>query len=269
MYLLFIIFSLLNSTISFNIMNEISSMSGVLGLSGISDNFKRTNKQMINIKSMQFNLNKDSLWLSYPLKTTSFKNLSNIIPSTHRLAKCKVFEEDKSDYRLFFNFFQVKTIFFTGNRLEIVTIANNIINNQPSFIILDCYSNVMSWDPIVGIQKANCKIKKKITNTKYNINLDFNNEKERDLTNIFNLQSFKTRIKKKVLSEFSIDPNYICYFKNHPKGYNLLFNKKQIDKKVILLKDINLKHNIYTTYIKELEHAFVYPQEMNFKVFLE
>ena len=54
-------------------MNEISSMSGVLGLSGISDNFKRTNKQMVNMKSMQFNLNKDSLWLSYPLKTTSFK----------------------------------------------------------------------------------------------------------------------------------------------------------------------------------------------------
>ena len=221
MYLLFTILSLLNSATSFNLIN------------GISNYFQKTDKQMINVKSMQFNLNKDSLWLSYPLKTTSFKDLSNKIPQTHRLVKCKIFEEDKSDYRLFFNFFQVKTTFFTGNRLEIVTIANNILNNEPSFVILDCYSNVMSWDPIEGIQKANCKIK------------------------------------KNVLPEFSIDPNYICYFKNHPKGYNLLFNKKQIDKKVILLKNINLKHDIYTTYIKELEHAFVYPQEMNFKVFLE
>ena len=224
---------------------------------------------MINIKSMQFNLNKDSLWLSYPLKTTSFKDLSNKIPQTHRLVKCKIFEEDKSDYRLFFNFFQVKTAFFTGNRLEIVTIANNILNNEPSFVILDCYSNVMSWDPISGIQKANCKIKKKITNTKYNVNLDLKNKDDKVLTNIFNLKSFKTKIKKKTLPEFSIQPNYICYFKNYPKGYNLLFNKKQIDKKVILLKDINLKNNIYTTYIKELEYAFVYPQEMNFKVFLQ
>lgn len=224
---------------------------------------------MINVKSMQFNLNKDSLWLSYPLKTTSFKDISNKIPSTHRLVKCKVFEEDKPDYRLFFNFFQVKTSFFTGNRLEIVTIANNIINNEPSFVILDCYSNVMTWDPITGIQKANCKIKKKITNTKYNVNLDLKIQDDKIVNNIFNLQSFKTKIKKKVLPEFSINPNYICYFKNYPKGYNLIFNKNQIDKKVILLKDVNLKNDIYTSYIKELEHAFVYPQEMNFKVFLE
>ena len=258
MYLLFTILSLLNSVSSFNLMN------GIPSISGISDHFKNHNKQMINVKSMQFNLNKDSLWLSYPLKTTSFKDLSTRIPPTHRLVKCKVFEEDKHDYRLFFNFFQVKTTFFTGNRLEIVTIANNIINNEPSFVILDCYSNVMSWDPIAGIQKANC-----ITNTKYNINLDFKNQEEKNLSNIFNLVSFKTKIKKNVLPEFSIDPNYVCYFKNHTKGYNLLFNKKQIDKKVILLKDINLKHDIYTTYIKELEHAFVYPQEMNFKVLLE
>ena len=263
MYLLLTILSLLNYATCFNIMN------GMTGMSSISDYFEKTNKEMINIKSMQFNLNKDSLWLSYPLKTTSFKDLSNKIPQTHRLAKCKVFEEDKPDYRLFFNFFQVKTTFFTGNRLEIVTIANNMLNNEPSFVILDCYSNVMSWDPITGIQKANCIIKKKITNTKYNVNLDFKNKEEKHLDNIFNLEALKTKIKKNVLTEFSIDPNYVCYFKNHPKGYNLLFNKKQIDKKVILLKDINLKHNIYTNYIKELEHAFVYPQEMNFKVFLE
>lgn len=263
MYLLFIILSLLNSVTSFNIMN------GMPSVSSISEYFKKTNKQMINVKSMQFNLNKDSLWLSYPLKTTSFKDISNKIPSTHRLVKCKVFEEDKPDYRLFFNFFQVKTSFFTGNRLEIVTIANNIINNEPSFVILDCYSNVMTWDPITGIQKANCKIKKKITNTKYNVNLDLKIQDDKIVNNIFNLQSFKTKIKKNVLPEFSINPNYICYFKNYPKGYNLIFNKNQIDKKVILLKDVNLKNDIYTSYIKELEHAFVYPQEMNFKVFLE
>ena len=102
MYLLFTILSLLNSATSLNPIN------------GISNYFQKTNKQMINVKSMQFNLNKDSLWLSYPLKTTSFKDLSNKIPQTHRLVKCKVFEEDKPDYRLFFNFFQVKTTFFTN-----------------------------------------------------------------------------------------------------------------------------------------------------------
>lgn len=235
------------------------------------NNFQLENnkKNLINIKSMKFNLKKDSLWLSYPIKTTSFNDIGNKIPHTHKLAKCKVFEEDKSDYRLFFNFFEVKTTFFTGNRLEIVTIANNIINNQPSFVILDCYSNVMSWDPIIGIQKANCKIKKDITNTKYNINFNFNNKDDKISNNIFNLNSLKTTLKKEVLKDFSIKPNYICYFKNYPKGFNLSFNKNQIDKKVILLKNINLNNSLYKNYIKELEYAFVYPQDMNFKVFFE
>ena len=138
MYLLFTILLLFNSSTCFNI-NYISNYN------------KNFNKNTIYVKSMRFNLDKDSLWLSYPLKTTSFKHLSNKIPSTHRLLKCKVFEEDKRDYRLFLNFFKVKTLFFTGNRLEIVTIAKNVINNEPSFVILDCYSNVISWDPIEGI----------------------------------------------------------------------------------------------------------------------
>ena len=47
----------------------------------------------LNVKSMSFNVNKDSLWLSYPLKRTSFRELSEKIPNTHKLSKCKVFEE--------------------------------------------------------------------------------------------------------------------------------------------------------------------------------
>lgn len=252
---------------------------------------------------MHFNLNKDSLWLTYPLKTTSFKELSTKIPSTHRLAKCKIFAEDDSDYRLFFNFFEVNTPFFKGNRLEIVTIANNLENNQPSFIILDCFTNVMTWDPIEGIQNSNCKIKRKNTNSIYNVLVTKNSKdknqnkkqskaneskakeskakesnakesKAKDQSNldddkIFHLKSLKSKIKKSVLPEFSIEPNYLCYFKNYHKGYKLTFNKNEIDKKVCLLKDVKLYHNIYNEYIKDLEHAFIYPQKMNFKVMLE
>lgn len=263
MNLIFIIVTILNTISCFSLQNNFNN----LNKHKINNqNINKQNINNLNLKSMQFNLNKDSLWLSYPLKYTSFKDFSYKIPSTHRLAKCKIFEEDTLDYRLFFNFFEVKTQFFSGNRLEIVTIANNILNNKPSFIILDCYTNVMSWDPVDGIQKSNCKIKTKNTNTRYDINLDLKDECDNKINNIFKLKSLKTKIRKSVLKEFSINPNYICYFKNHTKGYNLLFNENQINKKVILLKDIKLNHNIYLKYIKELEHAFIYPQEMNFKV---
>tara|TARA_E500000178_G_C16915677_1_gene704813 strand:+ start:48 stop:770 length:723 start_codon:yes stop_codon:yes gene_type:complete len=218
----------------------------------------------LNIKSMDFNLNKNSLWISYPLIKTSnnLKLLSNKIPTTHSLDKCKIFKDDKLDYRLFFNIFEVNTRFFSGNRLEIVTIAKNLKNNKRSFVILDCYSDVISWDPIYGIQKANCKIKKKITNTQFNLNVK-NNQND----NIFNLESEQSTIKKRVIPEFSIFPNYICYFKNYSNGYNLTFNQNQIDKKVILLKNINLYNNIYNSFIKKDEHLFLYPQKMDFKVY--
>ena len=45
------------------------------------------------------------------IKKNYFKDISAKIPETHKLAKCKVFTEDKSDYRLFFNCFEVKTTF--------------------------------------------------------------------------------------------------------------------------------------------------------------
>lgn len=216
----------------------------------------------LNIKSMKFNLNKDSLWLSYPLKKTSFKDINKLIPKSHTIAKCKIFKEDKLDYRIFFNYFDVETNFFSGTRLEIITIAINNYDKKPSFIILDCFTDTISWNPIDGIQKANCKIKKKITNSKYDIIINNLNNTE----NLLLLNSSKSSIYKSVLKNFSIIPNYICYFQNFDTGFKLSFNENQINKKVIILKDISLENNIFKKYIKELEYIFIFPQKMNFKV---
>jgi len=98
----------------------------------------------------------------------------------------------------------------------------------------------MSWDPINGIHNANCNIKNINTNSKYNVIINYKNGK-----NIFNFVSNKSKIKKSVLTDFSIEHNYICYFINYKKDYNLLFSEKQINKMVILLKDINLYNCIY------------------------
>ena len=225
----------------------------------------------LNVKSMSFNVNKDSLWLSYPLKRTSFRELSEKIPKTHQLSKCKVFREDTCDYRLFFNLFQVKTQFFTGNRLEVVTIIKNIKTNENSFVILDCFTDAMTWDPISGIQKANCIIHKKINNFDYNIviNKKLNQNDNNKLSKIFNLKSKRSVVQKRPVKEFSVEPNYICYFKNYPIGYNMTFDENQIDKNIILLKDVKLYNNIYQRFVKDLEHVFIYPQVMNFKIFLK
>lgn len=222
------------------------------------------NNKNLLVKSMNFNLNKDSLWLSYPVKRNYYSKLQELIPETHKLAKCKVFEEDPLDYRLFFNIFSVKTPFFNGDRLEIVTLIEDKINNKISFVVLDCFTNVIHWDPINGIQYANSKFKKLINNNKYNIEI-FN---KLDDMKIFHLKSNRGKVRKSVLKSFSVYPNYKCYFKNFVKGYNLKFNEKQIDKKVLLINNYDLNHDIYKSFIKDLEHIFIYTDKMDFKVYL-
>ena len=220
--------SILFLILSFLQINAFSGPTGPMGPKGPNDKVF----EIKGINSMNFNLEKNSLWLSYPLKKTSFSKIDKLIPDTHKIAKCKVFEDDEFDYRIFFNIFQVKTPFFSGDRMEIVTITKNINNNKLSFVILDCFTNVMSWDPIDGIKESNCKIKKKINNKFYNIyvnnkyhkeNKKVNNKEKIEKSTLLNIISYKSKIKKRVLKKFSIEPNYICYFMNFPNGYKLYY----------------------------------------------
>ena len=219
----------------------------------------------LNVNSMHFNLNRDSLWITSPIKSSHFGDITRLIPNNVRLTKCKVFNEDKMDYRLFFNFFTVKTPFFTGDRLEIVTITKNIETKNISFVVLDCYTNAITWNPQSGIQKPNSIVISDITNSKYNLDVT----QTKDKNNILSLRSHKSKIYKSVSTQFSIDPNYICYFKTYNKGFRLSFNEKEIDKKVLLLKDIEIKNSIYHSFVKEYEHFFIYPNSMNFRVYIK
>lgn len=224
---------------------------------------KHLNVKKLNVKSMNFNLNKDSLWISYPINRKYHSKLNEMIPHTHKLAKCKIFEEDCLDYRLFFNIFEVNTPFFKGDRLEVVTLAHEKTTDDVSFVVIDCFTNTMHWDPINGIQKSNCNFDKLINNNKYNIKINDNDDYI-----IFDFKSQKGKVRKSVLKSFSIYPNYKCFFKNFTTGYTLTFNEKQIDKKVLLINNYDLENNIYKDYIKELEHVFIYTNIMNFKVYL-
>ena len=224
---------------------------------------EKLNMKKFNVKSMNFNLNKDSLWISYTLNCNFYNKINKMIPDTHKLTKCRIFEEDKKDYRLFFNIFEVNTPFFTGNRLEVVTLAKEKLTQDISFVVIDCFTNSMHWDPINGIQKANSKFNKLINNHKYNIKINDNNNNI-----IFDLKSSKGKIRKSVLKSFSIYPNYKCFFKNFTTGYTLSFNEKQVDQKVLLINNYHLENIIYKEYLKELEHIFIYTNRMNFKVYL-
>ena len=83
------------------------------------------------------------------------------------------------------------------------------------------------------------------------------------------MNSAKGKIRKSVLKSFSIFPNYKCFFKNFPVGYRLTFNENEVNKKVLLINNYNLENKVYKSFIKELEHIFIYTNSMNFKVHMD
>lgn len=228
----------------------------------------------LNIQKLPFNLNKNSLWVSYPINTNSIQNINNMIPNSHYLYKCKVFEDDLPKYRLFYNIFEVKTPFFHGNRMEVVTLIKNRFTHETSFVVLDCFTDTMAWDPIDGVKQSNAIFKKEnLEKNNYVLsvikksNIKSNNKKESN--KIFSISAEKSKIFKKPLKKFSIQSNYLCFFKNHTEGFKLEFNENEIDVSTNLLKDYKIENNVYSNYIQNIEYAFIYTNNMKFTVIIK
>ena len=217
----------------------------------------------LNIKKLPFNLNKNSLWVSYPVNTNCIKKINNMIPNSHYLYKCKVFENDLPKYRLFLNIFEVKTPFFHGNRMEVVTLIKNRCTYETSFVVLDCFTDAMAWDPIEGLKQSNALFKKNINEKDYNLEVK-NKKKEQ----IFSISAKRSKVYKRPLKKFSIYSNYLCFFKNYSKGFPLEFNETEINSNVEILKKININNNIYSDFLYKYDNIFIYNDNMNFRVFL-
>lgn len=225
----------------------------------------------LKINKLPFNLKENSLWVSYPVNSNSIQKLNNMIPDSHYLYKCKVFEDDLPKYRLFYNIFEVNTPFFHGNRMEVVTLIKNRFTHETSFVVLDCFTDAMAWDPIDGLKQSNAIFKKDIKNTKYDIIVS---DKSKNI--LFEIDS-KKRINSKInskinyklpLKKFSIYSNYLCFFKNHTEGFQLEFNEKDIDVPVLLLDNLNIKTDVYKDFISNYEYAFIYENKMKFIVII-
>ena len=217
----------------------------------------------LNVDYLNFNLKKNSLMISHILNKNSLNKFNLLLPENQIITKSKVFGNDKLDYRIYYNIFQVNTEFFQGDRFEIITISKNKFTNQLSFVILDCFTNSITWDPLNNIQPSNININKNLHSNKYNLQIKTNKILNQNL--LLKLSSTKSLIYKQTLKDFTITPNYKCFFKNYYKPFYMDFNSN-LNLTVQLLKDVNLINNLYINDIKKTEHFFIYPNSMNFRV---
>ena len=205
--------------------------------------------------NLPIRVNKMSTWLVYDLKNS--KNLKSVIPKGTRLAYFPVFKGDSSKQRLLFNIYEASSPFFSGRRLEVVTIVEQIKRPiKTHFVVLECLSDTLLWDPISEIQMPNCRA-------------TFSTRKRRHSLNI-NTSKRKLSIKGKMSTsrlldkQFAVDSNYLCFFQNSTKGVSLVFDENEIMKPVTMLTKSKIDNNLWQINRGSLTHCFVHEHPMNF-----
>ena len=204
--------------------------------------------------TMPLNVKRGSLWLGYNLKNT--KVIENMIPKGFKLSTCKLLCEDtKSSKKLLYNIYNIESTFMKGTRLEVVTIVENH-KGKKSFVVLDCMSNTMHWNPQQGILLPNAfghtSLKDDCINTHFMTTRGPFIYKGRLLR------------KKKPRRDFVIESNDNCFFKDTQVPVALHFDEKQISQSVTVLETT---HNFVIPWqflCAERTHAFVHDFDMEY-----
>lgn len=204
----------------------------------------------INLKIKPF-----SLWLSYNIINKPY--IENLLPPGMKLAKIKVSDDnDCRKPKLLFNCYNIDSFWMKGSRLEIMTIAQ--CDKNFHFVVLDCISNTLQWDPINGIKGPNGKINFSYKQDELNYDIITKNKEQ------FNFKGSPLNLIK-MTNDFAVKSNYMCFFKESCIPINLTFNETEIMKPVRKLKSINIKNDLWKEFRTELpDNIFMHEHVMNF-----
>jgi hypothetical protein len=108
----------------------------------------------IKSKNLTFEVQPNSIWTAYEIQNETI--FLNKIPPNCTISPISVFSFSREPKKyLFFNLFDVKTTYFDGTRLEIVTVIFDERTQKNRFLILDYYSNAISSDPTQPFKNPN------------------------------------------------------------------------------------------------------------------
>ena len=210
--------------------------------------------KLINLKVRPF-----SMWLTYNI--INHKAVENMLPPGMQLANIKVSDDNECICpKLLFNCYNIDSFWMRGSRLEVMTIAKH--DNNFHFVVLDCISNTLQWDPINRIKGPNGKIKFSYFQEKLNYEVITKNNELLKFTGIpLNLI--------KMTEDFAVKSNYMCFFRDSSIPINLIFNESEIMTPVRKLQILNITNNIWKEYRSSIpEHVFMHEHPMNFKTTL-
>tara|TARA_B100000287_G_scaffold71469_1_gene62972 strand:+ start:1727 stop:2371 length:645 start_codon:yes stop_codon:yes gene_type:complete len=207
------------------------------------------------MKNINLRIKPYSLWLSYNILNQNV--IQNMLPPGMELANIRVSDDnDCVKPKLLFNCYSIDSFWMRGSRLEIMTIAKH--ENNFHFVVLECISNTLQWDPINRINGPNGKIKFNYIQEKINYDIISKNNKVLKFTGTpLNLI--------KMTEDFAVKSNYVCFFRESSIPISLKFNEKEIMKPVRKLEVLNVTNDFWKDYREETpEHVFMHEHCMNF-----
>ena len=207
--------------------------------------------------NMKLSVKPYSTWLAYNINDKA--EIKNMIPEGTKISPIRIFKNDKPTCKIMFNIYDTESSFFKGKRLEVVTIVRKITYPYSyHFVVLDCFSDTLHWDPENGIQYPNGRgiFSKRGSNFK----LFFRSSTEEYL-------KLDSSMKKKqsLHRNFAIDSNYVCFFRSSKNAIKLDFDENEVMKKVINLQPKFLHNNLWKYSKGKLTHCFLHPHVMNFE----
>lgn len=203
-------------------------------------------------------IDKHSLWSVFELKDESRLP----IPPLARVVPVPIFEHSPRKKWLFFNEYRVSSTFFSGRRLEVCVIVR--LNSSTHFVVLDCLSDTLRWDPISGIQLPNS-----VANTERTFNRNGRvavRAHSGDRRSNFAIRAKLSPTQMKLSPEFAVHPNRECFFETHAEAFGMDFDEEEVLHPVNTLEDVRVETDIWSAFRGSHVVSFVHPQPMHYNV---
>lgn len=209
--------------------------------------------------SLPIRVSKHSTWFGFTLKNR--QKISHMIPQNTEIAPIKILKNNKAEPKLLFNIYEAQSQFFYGKRFEVVTVVRQKKNKKKlHFVVLDCFTNTLSWDPKSGIQLPNVLRSKLSVKKNKKLNINWKNKG----SDTFLEAKAKITGKKQITKEFAVDSNLFCLFQDSQKGVKLDFEENEVMQDVGLLTNLDLQTNIWADFRGHMTHSFIHLEKMDF-----
>lgn len=215
---------------------------------------------------MRMTVRGGSLWVAYTL--TRPRDVARLLPPHLELCGAPLLEDETAllpTPKLLFNAYEVVAPWMHGHRLEVNVLGRDRRSGAVRFVVLDCLSDTLRWDPRDGVQGANARVLAACADP-----------------HAFALETVGTSTTRRgerfavtgtygderaVDWRFAVEANRECYFGRGRTPFAMRFNESRVGRPVRALRGFTVANTLWRAVRSARpSHVFVHPHSMTFDV---